>query len=96
MTIRPHVLAPVLAKLSLWGPLIELWRAVSDVRKLISVLAGWVTAITHNVLNIPINFLPSGLSKRRITIPQFQTRLVRYMQSCPHYNSPNGWLSVWG
>lgn len=90
MTIRPHVLNPVLAKLSIWGP-VELWCAIGDVQKLICVLLGWVTVVTHNVLNILINFLPSGLSKRRITIPQFQT-LVRYMRSCPHYSSPNGWL----
>ncbi|KIM70771.1 hypothetical protein SCLCIDRAFT_100585 [Scleroderma citrinum Foug A] len=48
VTIRPHVLAPVLAKLGLWGPLIELWRAVGDVRKLISVLAGLVEETYHD------------------------------------------------
>ncbi|KAL4079647.1 hypothetical protein J3A83DRAFT_4368418 [Scleroderma citrinum] len=40
--IRPHVLAPVLAKLNLWGPLIELWQIIGDVGKLIDVLAGLV------------------------------------------------------
>ncbi|KAI6043246.1 hypothetical protein EDC04DRAFT_774142 [Pisolithus marmoratus] len=42
MTIRPHILARVLEMLNLWGPLIELWRTVGEVDRLINILAGLV------------------------------------------------------
>ncbi|KAI6127527.1 hypothetical protein EV401DRAFT_1854421 [Pisolithus croceorrhizus] len=48
MTIRPRVLARVLETLNLWGPLIELWRAVGDVGRLINVLAGLVEGTYHD------------------------------------------------
>ncbi|KAI6148762.1 hypothetical protein BKA82DRAFT_4141239 [Pisolithus tinctorius] len=48
MTIRPHTLARVLETLELWSPLIELWRAVGDVARLISVLASLVEGTYHD------------------------------------------------
>ncbi|KIK11743.1 hypothetical protein PISMIDRAFT_475868 [Pisolithus microcarpus 441] len=48
MTIRPRILARVLETLNLWGPLIELWRTVGDVGRLINVLAGLVEGTYHD------------------------------------------------
>ncbi|KAI6040873.1 hypothetical protein EDC04DRAFT_2566388 [Pisolithus marmoratus] len=48
MTIRPHILARVLEMLNLWGPLIELWRTVGEVDRLINVLAGLVEGTYHD------------------------------------------------
>ncbi|KAI5996146.1 hypothetical protein EDD15DRAFT_2250674 [Pisolithus albus] len=48
MTIRPRILARVLETLNLWGPLIELWRAIGDVGRLINVFAGLVEGTYHD------------------------------------------------
>ncbi|KAI6124397.1 hypothetical protein EDD16DRAFT_1561551 [Pisolithus croceorrhizus] len=48
MTIRPRILARALETLNLWGPLIELWRAVGDVGRLVNVLAGLVEGTYHD------------------------------------------------
>lgn len=39
MGVRPHVIAPILAQLGLWGSLIELWKATGEVARVMGTLA---------------------------------------------------------